>query len=451
MNQFKHIIDKKKFGERIKWLIKLRWIAALSLFIVITGAHYLLNIELKVVPLYIGNCILVFYNIIFSFYKKRLDYQENYPGWLKKANFLANIQSSLDLTLLTFLIHYSGGIENPFIFFYIFHMVIASIILSNRAAYLQATFAIVIFGFVMGGESVKLLHHYNLPVFALEESSSNVSFNYFLVRFPAFFSTLYITVYMSTNVINVLRERERELKRANEQLEEKDRIKSQYVMNVTHDLKSSLSTIQTCLRVVLAGFTGSISAKSRAMIDRAEQRSQSLYHFVEDLLDLSKIRATRTIAKEEVTVSKAINTVVEQLKPQIKKAVLGLVVENDSGDAAVFGNQKLIEDMFLNVIVNAIKYTPSGGTIMIKSRRLEGSNDVQVSITDTGIGISENDLPHIFEDFYRAENAEELKEDGTGLGLSIVKQIVEVHGGKITVESQMGKTSSFVFTLPGCN
>ena len=447
VNELRSFIPPRDFGQRIKWLINLRWFASLVVFVAITVAKYILKVQLPATSLYIGNTVLVVYNLVFLLYSNRLDSQKDSPSWLRKVNFFVNVQSSLDLLLLTYFIHLLGGLENPFTFFYIFHMVIASILLLKKAAYFQASFAIIIFGLVMGGESMGFLPHYHLFRYIPEESC-NLSFYYFLGRFLAFTSTLYITVYMCTTIISILRDREQDLEVAYEKLEEQDKHKSQYVLNVSHDIKSSLASIQTCLQVVLGGLTGSISKKSREMITRAEQRSLSLYHFVEDLLNLSRIRATIEIEKEEILLSDVLTPVVEQLRPQIRNAGLALTVDNLAGNARIHANRGIMEGLFANLLLNAVKYTPRGGKIILRVEEYRLSPFVNVSVTDTGIGIPEEDVPHIFEDFYRAQNAEDYAKDGTGLGLSIVKQIIEIYGGTIDVESKVGRGSSFMFTLP---
>jgi signal transduction histidine kinase len=447
MNELRSFIPLKDFGQRIKWLINLRWFASLVVFVAITVAKYILKVQLPATSLYIGNTVLVVYNLVFLLYSNRLDSQKDSPSWLRKVNFFVNVQSSLDLLLLTYFIHILGGLENPFTFFYIFHMVIASILLSKKAAYFQASFAIIIFGLVMGGENLGLLPHYHLHGYIPEESC-NLSFYYFLGRFLAFISTLYITVYMSTTIISILRERESDLEVAYESLEEQDKLKSQYVLKVSHDIKGSLASIQTCLKVVLGGLTGSISKKSKDMITRAEHRSLSLYHFVEDLLDLSRIRATREIEKEKILLSDVLTAIVEQLKPHIKSEGLSLTVDNFAADVYIYANRGIMEGLFVNLLLNAVKYTPQGGKIILRVEEYRMSPYVNISVTDTGIGIPEEDVPHIFEDFYRAKNAEDYVKDGTGLGLPIVKQIIEIHGGTIHVESRVGGGSSFMFTLP---
>jgi len=251
---------------------------------------------------------------------------------------------------------------------------------------------------------------------------------------------------MATSIVNRLRKEEKELVLVNKKLEEQDHLKSRYVQTVSHDLQSSLSTIQSCLKVVLSDLTGSISKKSREMVARAEQRSRAVLHFVKDLLDLSKIRATKEIEKRPISLSEIVRKVVEQLKPRAVEKGLTLSVETSTGGSLISANPDNLEQLMVNLIVNAIKYTPWDGNVRIQIK--EKSDCFEVVVYDTGIGISQEDLSHIFEDFYRAKNAELMEKDGTGLGLSIVKQIIEAHGGEIWVESKVGKGSRFIFALP---
>jgi len=454
-----HFINLR-WKEKLKWLVNLRWIAILGLFIVITGVRYVLKIELPLFHLYLGNLVLFFYNILFFFYSQRFESgnaggSASYGQFFKKANHFANLQISLDLILLTYLIHFSGAAENPFIFYFVFHMVIASILLSNQAAYLQATLAVLLLGSVIAGECLKILPHYHLIGFIpMLSAGSELCLHpgYMTGIFSVFATTLYITVYFATTIVNRLRKEEKEIVIVNKKLEEQDRLKSQYVQMVSHDLQSSLSTIQSCLKVVLSDLTGEISEKSREMVARAEQRSRYLLHFVKDLLDLSKMRATKEmdsiLLKKSISLSETIENVVEQLKPVTEGKKLLLSVENSAGSSLIPANPDAMEQLLVNLIGNAIKYTPWGGKITVASRPSIVDGFVQMCVEDTGIGISQEDLPHIFEDFYRAKNAVQMEKDGTGLGLSIVKQIVNSHGGEIWVESQVGKGSRFFITLP---
>ena len=446
MRDFKKIVLEKEFKERLRWLITLRWYAIIGVFLVITGTNFLLPVQLPLLPLYAGNVILLIYNILLFFYDKKIESEIDLPTWFGKANRCANFQITIDLILLTYFIHFSGGIENPFIFYFIFHMVIASILLTKKAAYFQATLAILLLSGILFGEQTGILPHYHLAGFVLDRVTSSSLYNGLGIYF-VFSTTVYLTVYMATSIVDRLREGEEELAIANTKLEEQDRLKSQYVLMVSHDLQASLSTIQSCLKVVLTKLTDGIADKPREMIARAEERTRHLLDFVKDLLNLSRIRAAREIEKTKISLSQIIIKITDQFKMKMEEKELDIIIDNSSSTSVIV-NVKTIEELIQNILYNAIKYTPRRGQIKIHTRETEKGNFIQSSFEDTGIGIPEEDIPHVFEDFYRSKNAEVLEKNGTGLGLSISKQIVEAHGGKIWVESQNGKGSTFIFTLP---
>ena len=443
----KQFIPDHEFSQRVKWLINLRWVAAVGLFIVITGARFVLNIRLPLLFLLIGNVFLILYNFLFLFYFRITESQIGVADWYKRMNYLVNCQIALDLILLLLLIHFSGGVENPFIFFFVFHMVMASILLSKRAAYLQATFIIILYGLIMGGESQGVLAHYHLAGFIKEEHYINNP-AYFFLNYAGFLLTLYITVYLSTTIIQMLRERERDLQNANISLEAQDRIKSEYVLVVSHDIKGSLGAIQSCLRVVLNGLTGAVSEKAANMVARAERRSRSLLRFVGNLHELSEIRAARKILNDKISLSEVINKAAGEFREKIEAKNLTFIMEAPADDVVVDADRVLMIRLFEELIMNAFKYTPAGGTIILKVSLLKSSHSVQVSVEDTGIGIPKEDLPHVFQDFYRARSAKEFDRDGTGLGLSLVKQIAELYNGRIRVDSKKDIGSTFILDLP---
>ncbi len=449
MEKFLKIFTIEKFKKRIKWLIILRYIAVIGVFVVLSITMYLLNIKLPLVQLFLGNILLLVLNTLFLFYNQRLNILKEKEDYFKKANIFVNFQISSDLVMLTYFIHFAGGVENPFIFYYIFHMVIAAILLSNKAAYYQAIFSTFLLGSIIMTEYFNIFPHYSLIGFS-NESLNFQKFEYITGVFSVFVSTLFIVVYMITSIVNKLRERDIALCIVNEKLKEQDRLKSQYVLTVSHDLQAPLSTIQSCLKVVLSNFTGSISERSREMITRAEQRCINLLHFVKDLLDLSRMRSLKEQEKEKILFWNVVKKVVENLKVIAEEKKLKLSLGNNNKDF-VMGNPKALEEMMDNLIINAIKYTPRGGKIAITHQLSLDPGFIKVSVSDTGIGIKQKNLPFIFDDFFRAKNALMLEKNGTGLGLSIVKQIVESHNGEIWAESKLGKGTKFTFTLPKTN
>lgn len=437
------LVQEKGFIERMRWLIRLRWLAVSGVILAILFSSRILKLPIPLFPLYTIAFLLGAYNLVFLFLINRVEKIKDAAAF-GSANRLANIQISLDLVCLSALVHFSGGVENPFIFYFIFHMIIASILLSRRASFLQATFAAFLFLFVVTLEYIGILPHYCLKGFipySLHDDILYIGGVYF-----AFISTVYIAVYMATSISKRLREREKTLEEANVLLEEKDRIKSEYVLRVSHDIKEHLSAIQGCLEPVAEGITGTLNPKQKDLIRRADERTGKLMYFVRALLEISRIKLSKHIEMAPFLLKDAVENAVNFVEAKAKDKGIKLCVNVDPGVDTIRGAEVYIEETIANMLANSVKYTPENGKIEIKVK--DKGDRVLIEISDTGIGIPKNEIPKIFDEFYRARNAREVERTGTGLGLSIAKQVIERHNGRIWVESEEGRGSTFSFTLP---
>src|SRR3989338_11575181 len=314
--------------ERNLWLIRLRWIAITGVIFTILFASQILKLFLPVLPLYTIALILGLYNLIFFILLGRIKNKES-PDISFTANRIANLQISFDLTSLAFLIHFSGGIENPFIFYFIFHMIIASILLSRRASFLQATYAVVLFSSLVTLEYLGILPHYSLKGFIMHNQHNN-PFYITGVSF-VFITTLYIAVYMATSISNKLREREKSLKEANALLSEKDRIKSEYVLRVSHDIKEHLSAIQTCVEPIADGILGGLNEKQKDLIERARGRTNKLLSFVRALLEITRIKLSRQIEMGNFSLRKAVENAINFVDTKAKDKGITLSLNIPSG------------------------------------------------------------------------------------------------------------------------
>ena len=427
--------QEQGLAERISWLIRLRWIAVAGVLLAIAFSDRVLKLSLPVVPLYTTALAILIYNLAFSAISKK-PYAAAYR--------MANLQISLDLVSLAALIHFSGGIENPFIFYFLFHMIIASILLSRRASFMQATFAVFLFCLMVILEYAGILKHHCLEGFIIHDQHTNPI--YITGIAFAFISTLYIAVYMASSISNTLRERERALREANELLNEKDRLKSEYVLRVTHDIKEHLAAIQSCLEPVSGGITGELNPGQKDLITRAGERAGKLILFVKALLEITRIRLAKRMEKDYFSVRKTVENAVNLVEAAAGKKGIAISYSVDGNVDTIRGAQAYIEEALVNLLANSVKYTPEGGKIDISVKGKDGS--ILFAVADTGIGMHRNEIPMVFEEFYRGSNAKELERDGTGLGLSIAKQIVERHNGKIWAESEKGKGSTFFVMLP---
>ncbi|MCK4859494.1 MAG: GAF domain-containing protein [Candidatus Omnitrophica bacterium] len=240
-----------------------------------------------------------------------------------------------------------------------------------------------------------------------------------------------------------------DLTKVNERLEDLSNAKSEFVSIVSHELRSPLTSIAGFVNLILDGETGKINATQKDFLNVINENSQRLITLIEDLLNLSKIEtgALKEIKKESLELSKLIKEVSFSCQAQIEKKKLKIEINLPQEPLPkVEGETNQIIQVLTNLLSKAIKYTPKGGHIFIEVTRIPGY--LQTVVRDTGIGISEDNLPHMFEKFYRTDNPKVRELSGTGLGLTITKSIIEKHGGKIWVESELEKGSKFCFTLP---
>jgi signal transduction histidine kinase len=201
------------------------------------------------------------------------------------------------------------------------------------------------------------------------------------------------------------------------------------------------------LKVLEEGYVGPITAKQQDLIQRSQRRVSTLLAMVNDLLDLAagKIEQFKG-EKTEVLLNEVLSKVTGLLQTKAGEKGLEWSVEIPKEPLVLAGFEDGLERVFMNLVSNAIKYTPAGGSVRVRAWS-EGDR-IKVEVSDTGIGIPEEALPRIFEEFYRAKNAKAMEMEGTGLGLTIAKDVVEQHGGRISVKSVEGEGSTFCVILP---
>jgi signal transduction histidine kinase len=235
--------------------------------------------------------------------------------------------------------------------------------------------------------------------------------------------------------------------RAYEALEMADRAKSDFMRMLTHEFRSPLSAVQSMLRLLETGVVGPISEKQRDLVERSQRRLTILLAMVNDLLELAagKMEMLQGV-KTEVNLSNLIAKVSELMQPRAQEKGIEYQVEMADEPLILQGFEERLERVVMNLVSNAIKYTPTGGSVAVKAWIED--QQIKVEVSDTGIGIPEEALPRIFTEFYRAKNAKAVDVEGTGLGLVLVKDVVEQHGGQLSVASQVDQGSTFTVTLP---
>ena len=438
-----NLLQTESLIGRAYWLIRLRWVAIATLAAATFVAGNLMGVSLPSSALYTLAGILLLYNLVLHEVVRYWTRGGKEPAPPTVGGILT-LQISADLFILATILHFSGGVENPFSFFFVFHMIIASILRPRWQSYLLATLAVILFGGLLLLEGTGALPHYDLTGFAGHGLYNNVTFVLgFLLVFTI---TLYLVVYMTTSISEQLRLRQAELEQANAQLEEKDQVKNEYVLRVTHDIKGHLAAIESCLDVVLNGMLGPLNDKQADFVGRAERRTTKCMAFVMALLKLTRMKLSGRLEVERFSLRNCVLSSLASVQNRAKEKSIVLHHEIDPAVNEVLGEAVLIEETITNMLFNAVKYTPAGGRVGMEVK--PDGDFIQVKIVDTGIGVPEAALPHLFQEFYRADNARAVERDGTGLGLAFARQVVERHGGRIWVENNPGGGSTFTFTLP---
>lgn len=232
-----------------------------------------------------------------------------------------------------------------------------------------------------------------------------------------------------------------------EALRKLEQDKSRFVRMVTHELRAPVAGADSILSLLLGGYVGPLDEKQREFIQRLVRRLDTLRMLIDDLLELAAGRVgVERGTPEEVLLLEVGQRVVEHLRPQIDQKRLVASLNADTGERLlVRANPESLFRVLLNLIGNAVKYTPEGGAVVVKVSRV--AEQAVIAISDTGIGIPAAVLPQLFTEFFRASNAKSFA-PGTGLGLVIVKELVERMGGRISVESDEGQGTTFTVYLP---
>jgi signal transduction histidine kinase len=237
-----------------------------------------------------------------------------------------------------------------------------------------------------------------------------------------------------------------ELGRLYQQLEAASRHKSEFLANTSHELRTPLNAILGYTELIQDNIYGEVPEKIREVLDRVQSNGRHLLGLINDVLDLSKIEAGQlTLSIAEYSIKEVVQTVAAYAEPLAAEKKLLLKAEVGDDLPRAEGDERRITQALLNLVGNAIKFTDTGAVTVHAAAT---DNCVHITVIDTGPGIAVADRERIFQEFQQVDSSSTRKKGGTGLGLSISKKIIEMHGGCIWVESELGQGSSFHFTLP---
>jgi len=238
----------------------------------------------------------------------------------------------------------------------------------------------------------------------------------------------------------------RQIEQKNQDLKEASRHKSEFLANMSHELRTPLNAIIGFSEVLLERMVGQLNARQGEYLQDILDSGRHLLSLINDLLDLTKVEAGRMdLALAPIWLPQALEEAVSMVREEASRHAIELKLSVDPNLGVVEADERKIKQVLFNLLSNAVKFTPDGGQVRIVTAGAEG--EVHVSVADTGVGIATTDQERIFEMFYQGTAGQAGKE-GTGLGLALARRLVELHGGRIWVESTPGEGSTFTFTLP---
>jgi signal transduction histidine kinase len=422
---------------RIAWSIRLRWLAIVCFFLVILIIKYSFELPVpynEVLYLLISLAVInLVYFLILKFFKEFA-----FPWEIA----VLIIHVFLDLIFLTAIVHFTGGIENPIYLFYVFHVVLSSIIFPRKIPLVVATFVVVIFGILLYAEYSGLIQHYSIFNSQIHNNDLAV-----IITFLVFTVTVYVSTYICTTFMILYKNIKSKVDQQNFQLIESDKQKTKFYQFTSHELKSPIIAIKSTIDGIVKLYRIRLDNKVLNLLGRASNRCTQMLDIIKELLIISQNRSIAGIAEDiDINVNDIIEDIVNSERNTADAGNVSVEIKLASGKPVIKAKKSDIINIINNLISNAIRYNKENGKVYIST--MMNKNDLNIIIQDTGIGIPENDLTKIYSEFYRSENARKKINYGTGLGLSLIKQLVEKYNGSIDVQSKINVGTTFSICFP---
>jgi len=386
--------------RRNLFFIKLRYVAVIVLLLF----NFLLE---KVIDLHFSDeqhfiifiltLFLLIYNILIHFARKFL---KNIALTFNPLH-LSLLQIVIDLTILTSLVYVTGGIESPLKLFYIFHIIIGSLILPSYVIYLITSLSILVV------TAISYLEYYAyIPHFAfggLYETPLYDNPQYILMRLIVLGLMMFISAYLTSRIAHQLYAQEKQLMEALDEINKSEVKKQKYIMGVVHEIKTPIAATKSLLNLIIDGFVGEVSQPVKEKLNRAIVRITESLGMINSILRISRLRLLDERSSEEVDIYKLVEELLEENRERLKEKSIKIYKEHRGVKKSIVkGDNFLLKLVLSNIISNAIKYTNKNGKIWIM---LEYFNEfLELSVCDDGIGVEESEVEKIFENYYRAKN-----------------------------------------------
>ncbi|HMM29472.1 MAG TPA: HAMP domain-containing sensor histidine kinase [Aggregatilineaceae bacterium] len=428
-------LSDDELAQTARLLIRLRWVAGLSILLLTAVARWGLGVDLPAGALLALGVVVLGYNAALMAEARRPDR----PAATARRALWGQI--ALDWLAMVALVHLTGGITSPALIYFVIHVALAATLLPLRGARGLALLAALIVAILAALEASGALPHIALPGLGLDGDLHRRGVPVLAALF--FFSTTALTVAeLLARQAEGLRQREARIRALNE-------ARAAFSRAATHELRAPVASSLALVRSVEQGYLDELTPPQAVIIERVGARLDGLRELIDDLLDFAASREA-SVARpplEPVDLGAALADAIERERPVADARNIAIHAPPRE-PVMVRAEDTGLSMIFSNLINNAIKYTPDGGSVTIGCAVQREAGQVTVIVQDTGIGIPAADLPRIFDEFFRASNARKSKIAGTGIGLAAVRAMVEHYRGAIALDSVEGEGTRVTVRLP---
>ncbi len=422
--------------DRLMWYVNLRWIAVMVILISLPIAVKILNLNVGYNEIISTAVVLIVLNIIYFLITRHFKFTNE-----TQQLAFAEVQIVNDLIVLSFIVHFSGGIGNPFFFLYIVQVIFSGILFPGVVLpYVNAAIAALLLTIWT------IVEHFS-PNKSYSLTSEPMSLSLIITSLAAFYTINFAGIYIINNFMMNFRYLKRTIDEKNALLEKSIKDRNKAFRFAAHELKSPMIAIQSTLDVVKSLYAEELRKEVRDMVFKAEKRASQVIEMIKEMISVTQYNlGIEKPVIEEIKFDEWLFNIVKQYKAFAANKKIELIFNHLKEDFLLKLDTAGFEKVAANLVNNALRYTKEGGKVIVSP--FVNSENFGFSVKDTGIGIPQEDIDKIFEEFYRSKNAKEVEQLGTGLGLSLVKEIVQFYGGEISVVSELGKGSEFKISIP---
>lgn len=415
--------------QRNFWFIRLRYGAVILLTGLTAAAQFQRHLYVNPVPL-IAIAVGIFcYNLVFHYFWQRIPPRRTRFHGIH----FALLQICTDFLALMLVIYFTGGIETPLYLLFIFHVILGSLLLPGPVITLIITCVLLVGTAEAILELNGVIPHQAIAGLYAAPMYDNT--DYLILHFAVVGLALYVSAYLANSISKELYKREKSLTLAYDKLEEAEKTKTRYIMSVVHDLKTPVAAVQTYLDLILDNALGEVNDEVRRRLVRARVRTNDSLAMINDVLQISQLKLANSLNITEVDLVELAHTTFREMSELFEERGVEFSIETEQGNPEVIqGDRASLRLMLANVFSNAAKYSPRPGRVVVRFDEHQ-RGFISIAVLDNGIGIPAEELPKVFQDFYRASNSKKLGIEGTGLGTSIISHVISQHHGSVQIES----------------